>query len=137
MAIQPTINIESIQNVVAHEIIQISQEMVKALMAGLQENLDFKGLAEKHISAEYKQKLSSSDAKIQMIFQKLFIASQEHIQKHSQPLVMTFAMMNQQTGNKESADMFLGTFVLESAKSVFEKLKNEQPEALENKEIWG
>jgi hypothetical protein len=46
-------------------------------------------------------------------------------------------LLNQQTGNVESAGMFLGTFVLPAVKSIIEKLKVEQPEALDNKEIWG
>ena len=130
------INIIAVQEMVAQSTKQITAEMIKALMSGLQENLDFKGLAEKHISTTCKEELSASDEKIQMIYQKLFNATHEHIQNYSQPLVMTFAMMNQQTGNVESAGMFLGTFVLPAVKSIIEKLKVEQPEALDNKEIW-
>lgn len=137
LGITQNINIEAVQEVMAQGVKQITAEMLKALMSGLQEKLDFKGLAEKHISTIHKEELSASNEKTQMIYQKLFIATNEHIQKHSQPLVMTFAMMNQQTGNVESAGMFLGTFVLPAVKSIIEKLKVEQPGAIDNKEIWG
>ena len=137
LGVTQRVNIEAVQEMVAQSVKQITAEMIKALMSGLQEKLDFKGLAEKHISTTHKEELSASDEKIQMIYQKLFIATHEHIQKYSQPLVMTFAMMNQQTGNVESGGMFLGTFVLPVVKSMVEKLKVEQPEALDNKEIWG
>ena len=129
-------NIEAVQEVIAQSVKQITAEMGKALMSGLQEKLNFKGLAEKHISITHKEELSASDGKTQMIYKKLFIATNEHIQKNSPPLVMTFAMMNDQAGNTESAGMFLGTFVLPAVKPLIEKLKIEQPEALDHKEIW-
>lgn len=134
--ITQSINIEVVQKVVAEAVTQITTEMVKALMSGLQENLDFKKLAEKHISPTLKEELSASDEKIQMIYQKLFLATFEHIQKNSAPLVTTFALMSHQTNNMESAGMFLGTFVLPKVNSIIEILKVEQPEALDNKEIW-
>lgn len=130
------VNIVAVQEIVAQTVKSITAEMVKALMSGLQEKLDFKGLAEKYISVKHKEEISLSDEKTQMIYQKLFLATHEHIQKNSQHLVMTFAMMNQQTGNVESAGMFLGTFVLPAVKSMIEKLKVEQPEALNDKGIW-
>lgn len=130
------INIKAVQEIVTQTVIQISTEMVKALMVGLQEKLDFKGLAEKHISITHQEELSASDTKTQMIYRKLFMATQEHIKTHSQPLTMTFAMMNQQTSNNETAGMFLGAFVLPAVHSVIERLKIEQPEALDTQEIW-
>lgn len=135
-AIAQNINIEAVQEVMAQGVKQITAELLKALMSGLQEKLDFKGLAEKHIATTHKEELSASDEKTQMIYQKLFTATREHIQKYSQPLVMTFAMINEQTGNLESAGMFLGTFVLPIVKSIIEKLTVEHPEALDNEEIW-
>lgn len=133
LGITQNIHIEAVQEVMAQGVKQITEEMLKALMVGLQEKLDFKGLAEKHISTTLNEDLSASDEKTRIIYQKLFLATHEHIQKHSQPLVMTFAMMNEQTGNAESAGMFLGTFVLPAVKSIIEKLKVEQPGALDNK----
>lgn len=129
--------IEATQEIISQNVKQITAEMVKALMLGLQEKLNFKELAEKHISITHKNDLSASDATIQMVYQKLFMATNEHIQKHSQPLVMTFAMMNQQTGNPEAAGMFLGTFILPTVHSIVEKLKADYPEALDDKRIWG
>jgi hypothetical protein len=137
LVVTQSIHIEAIQEIVAQTVKQITSEMLNALMSGLQEKLDFKGLAEKHISITHKTELSASDEKTQMIYQKLFIATHEHIQKHSQPLVMTFAMMNQQTGNKESAGMFLSTFVLPAVNSIIGKLEVEQPEALTTRKFGG
>lgn len=131
------VNIEPVQVIIAQTVKEITLEMVKALMSGLQEKLDFKGLAEKYISVKHKEEISESDEKIQMVYEKIFQASLEHIQKNSPPLVMTFAAINQQTGNPESAGMFLGTFVLNAVKSMVEKLKLEQPEVIEDKGIWG
>lgn len=136
LEINQVVNIEAVQEEVAQSVKQITVEMIKALMSGLAEGLDFKGLADKHISTTFKQELSASDEKIQMIYQKLFDATHEHIQQYSMPLTLTFGMMNQQTGNAESADMFLGSFVLPAVNSLIEKLSAEQPEALNNKEIW-
>ena len=133
-ALAKSVNIEAVKEMVAQAVKQITMEMIKALMAGLRENLDFKGLAARHISSTHNEELSSSDEKVRMVYQKLFLATQEHIQKHSPSLVTTFAMINQQTGN--SSDKFLCAFVLPAARSMTEKLKKaEQSQAL-TKEIW-
>lgn len=131
-----SINIEAVQEMVAQSVKQITMEMVKVLKSGLQAKLNFKGLAEKNVSSTLKEQLSASDEKTRMIYQKLFNATNEHIQKNSPPLVTTFAMMNAQTSNAGTDSMFLGTFVLPEVKSLIEKLRVEQPEALENKDIW-
>lgn len=130
-------SVEAVQTIVLQTANQIAMEMVRALMSGLQEKLNFKGLAEKHTVVTLEQDLAATDAKTQMVYQKLFTVTNEHIRQHSQPLVTTFAMMNQQTNNDQSAGMFLGSFVLPATKAMIEKLQSEQPESLECSEIWG
>jgi hypothetical protein len=110
--------------------------MVKALMAGLQEQLDFKKLAEKHIPATLKQDLSQLDEKTQMIYQKLFIEISVYIPNHSNPLALTLMLMNEQTENTESAGLFVGTFLLPHTKSLIAKLNDQFPEAINNTALW-
>ena len=131
-----TVSISAVQDVVAEGVKDATDKIGKALMKGLQEKLNFKGLAEKHISATYVKDLSSCDEKTQMVYRKLFAATSEHIQTKSQLLVMSFQMMNQQTGNAKAHELFLQSFVLPAAKSVVQRLEAEHPKALENKEIW-
>jgi hypothetical protein len=144
MSIQSTapaiqsLNIPAVQEMVSESVRQTTSVMVTALMLGMRERLDFKGLAEKNIHPELNEELRAHTQKVQMVYQKLFSATKEHIINFSPPLMMTFEKINAQTGKPESADLFLGSFVLSAAKKLVDKLTAEQSAALasENKDIW-
>ncbi len=135
LAAQPIFEIEAVQEIVATTVKNISLKMVQALMSGLQESLDFKKLAEKYINVKLSEELSESDDKVKMVSKKLFLATEEHIQKNSPPLVQAFEKMKKQT-SETAVRQFLGSFVLPAAKEMVEKLKVEQPGALECSDIW-
>jgi hypothetical protein len=105
----PSLQSINLNEVVAHEAHQITMTMVRALMSGLQEKLNFAQLADKHIDVKLEENVNGSDQKTQEIFQKLLTATMIHIHEFSPPMIQTFTMINTQTPN--SAGQFVGSFV--------------------------
>ena len=101
---------------------QIIAEMLKALILGFEQKLDFKELAEKHASTTHEADVSACDEKTQTLYQNLFIATFTQIQQHSKPLMTALHMMNEQTNDPQTGGKFLGTFVLPVAKSIAKQL---------------
>lgn len=136
-AIAPPVNIEAVKAMVGLSVAQIASKAALAIMAVLQDKqTTFKELAEKTISATHKEEYSASDAKVQRVYIKLVRETLEFLKANSQPMLALLGIMNTQTGNEDSAGMFLGTFALPFAKDLVEKLQVEQPGALEMQEIW-
>ena len=134
--INPEVNIAAVQEMVAQTVKQLSVDMVQALIAGHSEKLNFKQLADKHISRNLNEQLDSSDEKTKLVYEKLFTATKKHIERFSPPLVQTLTMIDFQTNNAEDSILFLGSFVLPAARTLIENLKSTPPEVLENINIW-
>ncbi len=133
---QPSFEIEAVREIVAETAKNITMKMVQALISGHQENFGIIQLAKKHINVKLREELSESDDKVKMVSKKLFLATHKYIQNFSKPLQKTFRKMKEQTDNETAGRQFLGSFVLPAAKEMVEKLKVEQPGALECSEIW-
>lgn len=132
----PTFSIESVQTLVAQKTIDISKLMVEAIITGHQEKLNFKQLAEKHINVNLNIDLSSCDSKMTLVYRKLFNATREHAKRHSPVLCITFDIMNQQTNNDKTSDLFIASFALPATRDLIKQLQVEQPGAAECSEIW-
>lgn len=138
MTIQATQNLhvpyENVNIMINNASNQITMEMVRALMSGLQEKLDFKQLAEKHINPLVEVEIESSDGKTQMVFQKLLMATFQYVQTNSKPIEMTFVKINDVIPGGSAK--FLSSFVLPATKSLIATLEVEEPEALNAPELW-
>jgi hypothetical protein len=115
-----SINIDNVDKVISDQGHAITMTMVRALMSGLSEGLNFAQLADKHINNNLEQEISASDHKSQEIFQKLITQTLAHINENSPPLVQTFKMINLQKPN--SAAQFVGSFVWPAAQEIRAKL---------------
>jgi hypothetical protein len=132
-----TFNIQLVQEIVAQSTKNVTQAMLSALILGLQANLNFKGLAEKHINVKLDEELSKSDEKTQMTYKKLFAATQEHINNYSSEVLgKTLSTIQVATGNLDTSNQFLGSFVFVEIPLMINKLSHQIPDSLERKDIW-
>ena len=129
------INIDVVKNIVAETTKQITMSLVMALIAGKQEKLTSKDLAEKHIQPNLEDVLSHADAATQRIYKKLFLATHVHIQTHSPVLTLALAAL-QRDVNDETPGKFVGSFVWEATPRIIERLNTEQPDAVQREDIW-
>lgn len=132
----PSYNIEIVQKVVAETTNQITMTMVQALVIGLQEKQNFIQLSEKHIIKDLSEKITKSDEKVQRVYQKLFKATLEHIERNSPPVFQTLAAINVVTRRETAGGEYLGSFVFRATEPMITKLQAEQPGAVDDARIW-
>ena len=144
----PTYNIEKVQNIVAGTTNNIAVQMLAAVIQGGTDDITFKQLAERHIIPKLKEQVEKSDQKTQNVYQKLFKASFEHIQRlediqrlehirrNVPSLFQTLAIIIVETNNKDAGGEFLGSFVYNATAPMIAKLEAEQPGAVDDAEIW-
>jgi len=128
--------VKAAQTILAEAVISITKVMIQALMTGLKEKMNFGQLAAKHTNVHLKDELSSTDEKIQMVYNKLFAVMKQFIEKSSLPLMQTLDMIKTQTADETAGDKYLGSFVFRATGPIVEKLKSECPEILETPVIW-
>lgn len=130
-------DIETVQTIVAESTKNVSIAMMTALMGGLQEQLSFAQLAQKHINPMLDKELEGSDEKTKRVYQKLFAASKEHIETFSaQFLGATLQAITADTHNPDASRKFLGSFVYTETKNMMEQLNTRARGAIEDARIW-
>jgi|GEM_PF-2988273 len=117
-------NPEDVKEKISETVKLITLQMVSALMLALQDKLDFKRFAEKHIRPQIENEISLCDQKTQMVFQKLLFVTLKHVNENSPPMQMTFVKINDVIEN--GTPLFLGSFVLPAAKILIEKLESQK-----------
>jgi hypothetical protein len=124
----PYVNTSQIINQTA---IRITMAMLQAFMTDAE--LDLNTLCDKHIQPLIEQEIEGSDEKTQMVFQKLLMTTFSFAQKF--PLLeVKFIGLND--ARASGAPLFISSFVFPEAKALVETLEVQDPESLNDREIW-
>lgn len=129
-------DLEKVKTIIWTSANQTTMDIVKDLMQGLSDKINFKALAERHTLNDLENSLNTTDAKTNRVYQKLYAVAKEHIQQHSMPVQMTLAQINIAMDDTTAGDKFLGSYVWRATPGLIATLDSEQPGATDAFIIW-
>jgi flagellar biosynthesis/type III secretory pathway protein FliH len=128
--------VEKVNEMIAEAAKEISVKIGEALVAGHEQGLNFAELAEKYIDKDLMEKVSTMEKYLLAVYKKLYVVTFDHIHKNAEPLMIAFAMIDEQTKDKNASGKFLGSFVIPFAEELVLKIHKENKEILDDEKYW-
>lgn len=134
----PAYDIQNVQGLVSQSATKVLQALTLSVMVGLQEQLNFAQLGQKHINAQLLEDIEKVDVKLQRVYHKLFAVVNSAVPQSSQNvLVPVLAQIKISIESPKDADqLYVGNFVFQESKKLLQLLETREPASLEDNLIW-
>ncbi|GAB4227235.1 MAG: hypothetical protein Tsb0021_03910 [Chlamydiales bacterium] len=132
-------DIEHFKQLIAYSAIEVNASILRALIEAQKSNQNLLDFVKKHINSSLESEMESADKQTEIIFDALFRATLENIQNPNldPPVILeTLGKIQQSTQDPKLATLFISSFVQTETQNLLDKLRKEEPEALEKLVSW-